>query len=267
MPEYLAPGVYVEEVDTGPKPIEGVSTSTSGMVGVTERGPLKVPTLVTGVAEFKRSFGWFLNRRIFTGDTCHLPHAVKGFFDNGGKRLYVVRVLPETAPAAALQLFDRGPAAGVATRLACGALSGQTAVILEDVTDITEKTAAVDGDWLRLEDEKFTEYVQATAPDPPLPHRDRRGLHAPLNFNHPAGAATPLQILALNPVPAPDDLATSLAAPAVAGQSLISLANRDHINPNSVLSIGAGNSLEYSVVSAVPTDQGDLTSPCGLKCF
>ncbi len=38
MPEYLAPGVYVEEVNTGPRPIEGVSTSTAGFVGETERG-------------------------------------------------------------------------------------------------------------------------------------------------------------------------------------------------------------------------------------
>jgi phage tail sheath protein FI len=37
MPEYLSPGVYVEEVDTGSKPIEGVSTSTVGMVGITKR--------------------------------------------------------------------------------------------------------------------------------------------------------------------------------------------------------------------------------------
>ena len=47
MPEYLAPGVYVEEIQTGNKPIEGVSTSTSGLVGVTERGPVNVPQLVT----------------------------------------------------------------------------------------------------------------------------------------------------------------------------------------------------------------------------
>ena len=47
MPEYLAPGVYVEEVDTGSKPIEGVSTSTAGMIGVTERGPVNVPILIT----------------------------------------------------------------------------------------------------------------------------------------------------------------------------------------------------------------------------
>src|SRR5437773_1252472 len=97
MPEYLSPGVYVEEVDTGPKPIEGVSTSTSGMVGITERGPANVPTLVTGIADFKRQFGWFLDRRVYTNDTWYLPHAVEGFFTNGGKRLYLVRVLPETA--------------------------------------------------------------------------------------------------------------------------------------------------------------------------
>lgn len=100
MPEYLAPGVYVEEVDTGPKPIEGVSTSTSGMVGVTERGPINVPTLVTSFSEYKRIFGGYLDRRIFqniNGELWHLPHAVEGFFQNGGKRVYLVRVLPEKA--------------------------------------------------------------------------------------------------------------------------------------------------------------------------
>ena len=47
MAEYLAPGVYVEEVDTGPRPIEGVSTSTAGVVGVAERGPVNRPILIT----------------------------------------------------------------------------------------------------------------------------------------------------------------------------------------------------------------------------
>ena len=66
MPEYLAPGVYVEEVDTGSKPIEGVSTSTAGMVGVTERGPVeradlrhqlrRVPPLVRRAAERRPTF-------------------------------------------------------------------------------------------------------------------------------------------------------------------------------------------------------------------
>ena len=58
MPEYLSPGVYVEEVDAGPKPIEGVSTSTAGAVGVTARGPdTGKPILVTSYAEYVRTFG------------------------------------------------------------------------------------------------------------------------------------------------------------------------------------------------------------------
>jgi len=112
MPEYLAPGVYVEEVDTGNKPIEGVSTSTAGMVGMTERGPVNVPILVTSYGEYMRWFGERLNMVVFhnaNGPHCYLPHAVEGFFTNIGKRVYIVRVLDTTLakPSAAL-LFDRG---------------------------------------------------------------------------------------------------------------------------------------------------------------
>lgn len=89
MPEYLAPAVYVEEIDSGNKPIEGVSTSTAGMIGVTERGPANVPILVTSYGEYVRWFGERLNRADF-GDHCYLPHAVDGFFTNGGKRVYII---------------------------------------------------------------------------------------------------------------------------------------------------------------------------------
>ena len=65
MPEYLSPGVYVEEIDTGSKPIEGVSTSTAGMVGCCERGPL-VPVLVTSFGEFQRLYGGLLSVPEFT---------------------------------------------------------------------------------------------------------------------------------------------------------------------------------------------------------
>jgi phage tail sheath protein FI len=51
MPEYLSPGVYVEEIDTGNKPIEGVSTTTAGMEGLAEHGHLNVPFLVNGYGE------------------------------------------------------------------------------------------------------------------------------------------------------------------------------------------------------------------------
>src|SRR5438128_11273353 len=92
MPEYLSPGVYVEEIDTGSKPIEGVSTSTAGMIGVTERGPVNVPILVTGVGEFRRWFGDWLDPLIYSNH-CYLPQAVQGFFTNGGTRLWLTRRL------------------------------------------------------------------------------------------------------------------------------------------------------------------------------
>jgi hypothetical protein len=88
MPEYLSPGVYVEEVDRGPRPIEGVGTSTAGFLGGTERGSTD-PELVTSLADFARKFGGFAS-------ASYLPYAVDGFFRNGGSRCYVGRVTAET---------------------------------------------------------------------------------------------------------------------------------------------------------------------------
>lgn len=122
MPEYLSPAVYVEEINTGSKPIEGVSTSSTGMVGVTERGPENVPVLVTSTGDYSRTFGGPLELRAFTTaatGTVHayLPHAVEGYFTNGGRRDYVVRVLPDDARHAARPLFDRGAADSADTLL------------------------------------------------------------------------------------------------------------------------------------------------------
>src|SRR6478672_3509668 len=104
MPEYLAPGVYIEEIATGPRPIEGVSTSTAGFVGETERGTTR-PTLVTSWTDFQRTFGGYLDRPPFNAAPANasnffLPYAVRGFFDNGGQRLYVARVVGAGAIAA-----------------------------------------------------------------------------------------------------------------------------------------------------------------------
>lgn len=121
MPEYLSPGVYVEEVDAGPKPIEGVSTSTAGAVGVTEKGPTDgPPILVTSYADFQRTFGDVLPEpdpsiiarwkdRVSGGHFWRFPLAVKGFFDNGGQRLYIKRVVAGTALPAEIQ-FKTGTA-------------------------------------------------------------------------------------------------------------------------------------------------------------
>ena len=105
MPEYLAPGVYVEEISTGPRPIEGVSTSTTGFVGQTERGPL-LPRLVTSWEDFVRWYGSYVDRTVPPPALKYLPYAVRGFFDNGGQRLFVGRIAAADAVAASA---DRNP--------------------------------------------------------------------------------------------------------------------------------------------------------------
>ena len=99
MPEYLTPGVYVEEFEIGAKPIEGVSTSTAGFLGEAERGP-SYPQLVTSFPEYKRLFGEFF------GDDKYLPYAVDGFFANGGQRCYVARIVDVQAATSGSAKFS-----------------------------------------------------------------------------------------------------------------------------------------------------------------
>ena len=82
---YLAPGVYMEEVSSGSRPIEAVGTAVAAFVGFAERGPLHEPVLVTNWTQFKGTFGDFV-------PGCYLAHAVYGYFQNGGGVAYVVRV-------------------------------------------------------------------------------------------------------------------------------------------------------------------------------
>jgi len=79
-------GVYVEEIKVGPKPIEGVSTSTVGFLGETEKGPA-TPTSISSWIEYQQIFGGFFGINKF------LPYAVQGFFLNGGKKCYISRVV------------------------------------------------------------------------------------------------------------------------------------------------------------------------------
>jgi phage tail sheath protein FI len=86
MPEYLAPGVYTEEVSGGSKAVEGVSTSTAAFLGETIRGPVE-PRLITNFGDFRRIYGG-------SPTHSHLATAVNGFFANGGSRCYIARVTP-----------------------------------------------------------------------------------------------------------------------------------------------------------------------------
>ena len=121
MPEYLSPGVFIEEVSSGLRAIEGVSTSTAAFVGRANRGtvpgydwglgtppglpftptngfvltPDPAPILVTSFAEFQRQFGRPLPIPLASdpSDYGYLGWAVRAFFDNGGKRAYIARIV------------------------------------------------------------------------------------------------------------------------------------------------------------------------------
>jgi uncharacterized protein len=252
MPEYLAPGVYVEEIDTGSKPIEGVSTSTSGMVGITERGPVNEPTLVTGFADYSRQFGGFLNRRIFTGANWLFPHAVDGFFTNGGKRLYLVRVLPDAATHATLQLFG-GVAAGFSSTLASATRPGEQFVIVEDPTNLSA------GDWLLVDDGLRTEYLQASA-------SDVLALRSPLAAGGAAAEAVTPYTFAAHGGGTPTQLGGDTAVGDV--QLLVDDPTSLAAGGGDILEVGAGNTVEYVVTtSANPADNTVAVTLAGPLAF
>jgi phage tail sheath protein FI len=101
MPEYLAPGVYVEETSFRSKSIEGVSTTTTGFIGPARYGPVTEDAdVITSLGEFERTYAGG-GKLAFADDASgvvtretdnYLWHAARAFFTEGGKRLYVTRV-------------------------------------------------------------------------------------------------------------------------------------------------------------------------------
>ncbi|MBI5259400.1 MAG: phage tail sheath subtilisin-like domain-containing protein [Burkholderiales bacterium] len=199
MPEYLSPGVYVEEV-AGPRPIEGVGTSTAGVVGVTERGPLNTPQLVTSNGEFARVFGGTLPAAEFSdGDHTHhhLPHAVDAFFTNGGKRMWVTRVLPLEASFAMRTAMYADPAAAAPgnTVLLRPAQQGSASLATPPALYVLDPANFAAGDDLRIGNGSRSEYHALQTIGANARHV---ALGAPLRHGH--ASAAPVVVL----VPAPD---------------------------------------------------------------
>ena len=93
MPNYLTPGVYVEEVPSANKPIEGVGTSTAAFVGLAPGGPVNRPTRISNWTQFATIYGDTQNPEngpFMEGS--YLAHSVYGFFQNGGGLCWIVRV-------------------------------------------------------------------------------------------------------------------------------------------------------------------------------
>ena len=121
MPEYLSPGVYVEEIDRGPKPIEGVGTAMAVFVGFTEKAHMteivdgevvtrdlfNKPQLVTNWSQYVERFGGFV-------EGAYLPMSVYGYFQNGGSRCYVLSV--KTIPRAQAALLNSEGKPGLVVR-------------------------------------------------------------------------------------------------------------------------------------------------------
>ena len=85
MPTYQSPGVYVEEVAAGARPLEGAGTAVAAFVGLAEDGPFNTPTLVSNWTQFTNTFGGFVGGS-------YLAQSVYGYFMNGGGNCYVVRI-------------------------------------------------------------------------------------------------------------------------------------------------------------------------------
>ena len=137
MPQYLSPGVYVEEVEAGSRPIEGVGTAVAAFVGLAARGPANAPTLVTNWSQFTSTFGEFV-------ENSYLAHAVYGYFLNGGGACYVVRVGADGAmPAAQAELGsakDKATPSYRAMALEAGPAGNDITIDIQPSSETSEST-------------------------------------------------------------------------------------------------------------------------------
>lgn len=134
MPSYLHPGVYVEEIPSGSKPIEGVGTSTASFTGYTTKGPIGEPELLLKWDDYVNQYGGIRDTDNPKGDP--MGFAVKAFFQNGGKKTYVVRITKNWTNSSA-STSDKGAKAR-------GAIDHPSA---SNTTDGLLFTAVNEGTW------------------------------------------------------------------------------------------------------------------------
>jgi uncharacterized protein len=96
---YTFPGVYVEEIPSGVRPIVGVSTSNTAFVDFFARGPIDKAVRITGFEDFNRQFGGFDRRS-------EASYAIYQYFLNGGNIAWVVRVITSNAEPATRTLVS-----------------------------------------------------------------------------------------------------------------------------------------------------------------
>ena len=100
MPTYLHPGVYIEEIPSGAKPIEGVSTSVAAFVGAARRGPAGEANLIQKLDDYTADYGEIVSEDDAMG------FAVQGFYLNGGGAAYICRLVGDGSEAAEVSFMD-----------------------------------------------------------------------------------------------------------------------------------------------------------------
>lgn len=194
MPEYLAPGVYVEETSFRAKSIEGVGTSTTGFAGLALKGPLGQACFLSSFGDFERIYGGFYNLNLSGTDTSelgiaknvnYLAHSVQAFFNNGGSRLYVSRVYAgDQKTAQSAELAGGTPAADAQihflARFPGAAGNGQITITLKSAATSKQVLGNLPvGSYLR---------VHTAAPDTPtnfVKGKDGNFVHGTTALNLP----------------------------------------------------------------------------------
>jgi hypothetical protein len=194
---HLTPGIYRLPKPSDRTGVALVRTDVAGFVGFAERGPIRTDTLPVNPAALAvkiESWAEFLS--VFGGPIVngYLAYAVRGFFANGGRRCYVVRVA--AGSDAKLPPADRPVVAGIALPSAGGRGTGVGLVagfhgVGVQTLDLAAALAAGPGDLVAVEGDGFREF--ATVADVPSPTTIR--LAQPLSAElTAAGAANVLVV-------------------------------------------------------------------------
>jgi len=119
MPNYRSPGVHLEEVQAGSRPIERVGTATAAFVGITAAGPYNEPIKVSNWGQNVRVFGEWV-------DGAYLPHAVYQYFNNQGSAVHIVRIGENARRSGQEQRQARTPVPGRKRWTSCSPMGPAT---------------------------------------------------------------------------------------------------------------------------------------------
>ena len=95
------PGVYIEEVPSGVRPITGVATSIGALIGFFSRGPMNVARRILSAADFDREYGGLRADSLAS-------YAIQQFFLNGGQQAWLVRTASGSPLQALVEMQDQG---------------------------------------------------------------------------------------------------------------------------------------------------------------